>query len=262
MYRLVDFDGVTLPKANVESEVGTVGTRAALTSYRGGVFDADGTGRAVGEYPYQLPYRVELVGSSLATLRSELDALRAKRGVRGTLRREGVDAIGTYQWATARLLQVPEVRTARNVYFHPLTLQFLVLTPWYAATPVTVSSTVTASTVINFANAGMLPVTATTWEITAPVDAAMPEINIYRSDYATNISYNASVAATHVWTLDTASWQVTNNGVADSDNLHISGGQWLPDLIQIEPAGSTYTLAVVGGSASAAFTVTYYEMYE
>lgn len=266
MYRLVDFDGVTLPKANVESEVGTVGTRAALTSYRGGVLDADGTGRAVGEYPYPLPYRVELVGSSLATLRTELDALRAKRGVRGVLRREGVDAVGTYQWATARLLQVPELRTARNVYFHPITLQFLVLTPWYAATPVEQDYSgsellTTVPDTVTLPNVGQLPITQVTITVVA-VDAPLTQIVIAADDASTNFSYDNTLAVGDTLVIDTGAWRVTKNDIDVPDYLHIGGGHRRPDLLQIAPGGSTFNVSLVGTSGTSTIRFDYYEQYE
>jgi len=266
MYRLVDFAGVTLPKANVESEVGTVGTQLALAPYRGGVLDADGTGRAAGQYPYPLPYKVEIVGASLATLRTELDALRALRGVSGTLRREGLDALGTYQTATARLLQVPELRTTRNVYFHPLTLQFLVLTPWYATTPreqdysgsellTTVPDTVTLP------NAGQLPITQVTITVVV-VDDPLTEVRIAADDASTNFSYVNPLAVGDTLVIDTGAWRVTQNDIDTPDYLHIGGGHRRPDLLQIAPGGSTFNVSLVGTGGTSTIRFDYYEMYE
>jgi hypothetical protein len=263
MYRLVTFDGVTLPKASTEVEIGTATSRPALLAYRGGVIDADGTSRAVAELPYQLPMRCEVVGADLSTLRTELDALRAKRGVSGVLQREGINEIGTYQWATARLLQVPELRNVRNVYHHPLTLLFLVLTPWHGATIDDTTAISAETTTIDWPNDGQLPVTAVTLTITAPGGAAITEVTVAAAvDVRSSWTYSGTIAAGTALTINTATWAVENAGVPDSDNLHFNSAHRIPDLLEIMPGSSEFDVTLLGGYDGASVNAIYDELYE
>jgi|GEM_PF-4661866 len=257
MYRLVEFDGITLPQASVEAEVGTAASQPAVTAYRGGVVYADNT-RAPQRLPYELSMRCELLGADLDALRSTLDALRAKRGVYGRLYREGLNDPGHYQWAQACLLQVPEMRNARNVYYHPLTLVFLILTPWHGTTR-TLQADCEAINGLGLYNAGSLPITQSLLTITCSVN--ITHLRLYRDDGATDISYTATIPGGTTWTLDTATWTVTNNGVIDVEHLHFNASHRLPDLIQIEPGGSTYILTQDSG-AMAHVVWQYDELYE
>ncbi len=265
MYRLVTFDGVTLPQAAVEAEVGTANTRPALLSYRGGVIDADGADRAAPELPYQLQVHCEIIGTDLATLRTELDALRAKRGVAGILRREGIDDPGTYHWAMARLLHVPEVRGVRNVYYHPLTLTFLVLTQWHGATidtdvTLTNSRAVPDGTAYDFtlSNNGQLPITNVFFTIsTSGSDLTLLRIE---RDGESGFTWRGTVTAGNQLTIDTASWAVRNNDVIDVAGLRFESWHRIADMVRIPVGGSSYVLTCNGGLSN--LHVIYDELYE
>lgn len=263
MYRLVTFDGLTLPKAAAEVEIGTVSSRPALLAYRGGVIDADGTQRAKAELPYQLPMRCEVTGADLGTLRTELDALRAKRGVSGQLVREGINAIGTYQWATARLLQVPELRNTRNVYYHPLTLMFLVLTHWHGITIYTQNevSFGAATSAVTLANAGQLPVTQVAITINA-ITNPITGVTLAAADGSSAITYTGTITAGTTLTINAATWAVQNAGVDDSDHLTLDGGHRIPELLEIAAGGTAYNLTLLGGWTTATAQFQYYELYE
>lgn len=130
MYQIVEFDGVTLPVYNPQQDHTGPLVESTLLPSLGGTFDYWGSrqrrGRQAqfsitGEYWAEATptYLVDHLSNNLADesgnqfiagtpgalLRSQLDALRAKRGVRGKLWRVRLDD-NTRQWIDARLLSV------------------------------------------------------------------------------------------------------------------------------------------------------------
>lgn len=266
MYRLVSFDGLMLPQAAVEVDIGTANTRSALLAYRGGVIDADGTERAAPELPYQLQMRCEVLDTNLTTLRTELDALRAKRGVSGVLLRAGLDDPGTYQWAKARLLHVPELRNAHNVYYHTLTLSFLVLTPWHGRVIDQDIALINQHSVPDgiacdfvLTNDGQLPITNVIFVIyTVGNDLTLLRIErIGESSF----TWRGRVIAGNQLIINTATWEVRNNDVVDVAGLQFESWHRISDMIRIPPmGGSNYVLTYNGGLSR--IHVLYDELYE
>ena len=262
MYRFVSFDGLALPHVNTESDQGTGNTRVGVVSYGNGVINPNRAIKAPLELPYTLSLRCEIVGTNIGLLYQQLEALTTKRGYTGRLVRERIDGMGYEHWAEATLVRVPRVRDVRNVYFHPLTLVFLVQSYWHIASATVYNGSITDTVTLALANNGQIPVTSVTLRLTAPSSAPMPEIRIWRADYATHIGYMAGVAAGKEWELDTASWLVTNDGVADPDNLHLLSGHRRANLMEIMPGGSNYTIEIVGGTAAGSYHIMYDELYE
>jgi hypothetical protein len=132
MYKLTDFGSVELPVAAPKHTAGTMGTSLRLVKVLGGgVYDADGSGQAAPELPFEIAYECKAVASTAAALRTTLDALRALRGTEARLWREAFSN-GDRQWALARCVSVDFDTEARHSHgrFQPLTMVFLVKTLW------------------------------------------------------------------------------------------------------------------------------------
>lgn len=127
-YQIVEFDGVTLPYYNPEQQDSAAIVDSALIDSVGGVTDYYGTltRRArrygievTGIYLGELTYLVDeagnyivdesgnyiIAGDGVSMLRAQVQALRAKTGVRGSLWRIRQDD-DAREWITARLLSV------------------------------------------------------------------------------------------------------------------------------------------------------------
>lgn len=183
-YRYIEFDGVPLPAANFEQQHDTAPIESDLLDSVGGVFAYHGNAQKRarrqtislrGIYWGETSYLVDeagnpivdeagnrlIAGDATAMLRSQVDALRAKRGVRGPLTRVRIDD-GAEQWLTARLLQIAWQRTRPDMAVRAeLSCQFeSAMTAWRAetATSVTVSAAADVPTGLLAQNGGDIPV--------------------------------------------------------------------------------------------------------
>ncbi len=132
-YQIYEFDGVTLPLYNQQQDLGTGSVASSIVPTAGSSFDWAGTARRL---PRSVAatvtgiYAAEMDGDQLVTdagdriiestgvaivthsgqadLRAQVAALKAKIGVRGTLRRRRFDDFTIAEWRTARLLDVRE----------------------------------------------------------------------------------------------------------------------------------------------------------
>lgn len=133
MYKLTTFAGVTLPTARPSHTAGTAQSELRMLQTMGGVYDGWGTERARALLPLELRYECMALGATAAALKTTLDALRALRGVQGSLVRSSFTTPAVTHWATARLTQVEYGTEARHGHglYQPLTLTWLVSTLWH-----------------------------------------------------------------------------------------------------------------------------------
>lgn len=133
MYKLTTFAGVTLPTARPKHTAGTAQSELRMLQTMGGVYDGWGTARARALLPFELRYECLALGTTAAALKTTLDALRALRGVQGSLVRSSFTTPAVTHWATARLTQVEYGTEARHRHglYQPLTLTWLVTTLWH-----------------------------------------------------------------------------------------------------------------------------------
>ena len=103
IYKLVTFDGVTLPTRNAQQPLDSGDVTPGIVLASGGAFDRYGT-RQVLPQARTIALTASYAATTAAGVRALVDALRAKEGVRGQLIRQRDD--GTQQWLYARLLSV------------------------------------------------------------------------------------------------------------------------------------------------------------
>jgi len=141
-YKLTTFDGATLPTRNASQPLDTGETTPGIVAASGGAFDRYGTRQVLPQLR-----RIVLVAgytaSSASALRTLLDALRAKEGVRGQLIRERDD--GATQWLYARLLSVSGEWRNEDGRYYELTCTWETAEPTWRSTSATVSSRSLAS---------------------------------------------------------------------------------------------------------------------
>lgn len=281
-YRYIEFDGVPLPAANFEQQHDTAPVESDLLDSVGGVFAYHGnapkrarrqTISLRGIYWGETDYLVDdlgnpivdeagnrlIAGDAAAMLRSQIDALRAKRGARGPLTRVRIDD-GAEQWLTARLLQIAWQRTRPDMAVRAeLSCQFeSAMTAWRAetATSVTVSAAAGVPTGLLTQNGGdvaaedaILTVACTSGTITL-VAVAGPGISW---------TLTGSLGAGQALTVDDGAQTMR---VAGADAYsgwtraagHTSSG-WLP----LELGDSAFTVTLTGGAGDV--TLTHYNQF-
>lgn len=197
VYQIYQFDAVALPLYNPEASHDAGPTDGTLMPSIGGVFDVYGSRRrlptiqritvsgiyAVPDTPYVFlvdhagVYIVDhqgdyqITGTAQGYLRRQVDAIRAKQGVRGTLWRRRWDDTAISQWKTARLLNVRESGSAeQRAHYARVDLEFETAhAAWRASAAATASKTLVSggSVGLNVTAGGNTPVTDAILTITA-----------------------------------------------------------------------------------------------
>lgn len=123
-YRIYAFDGLELPRLRTLDQEHDMGTGRALTSFQqlpGGFFDHYGDNRSPqGIRPITL--QGWIVEDTTVALRTALDALRGKLGVRGKLTAAFED--GQLRWQWARLVAVETPSKVAHLRSSPVELTF------------------------------------------------------------------------------------------------------------------------------------------
>ncbi|MCX7851799.1 MAG: hypothetical protein N2383_03345 [Caldilineales bacterium] len=263
MYRLLEFAGLTLPRAAAVAELSTAPSRPRVVGGHGGVYDLDGQNQAQPELPYTLTYRCEILGNNLNTLRQTLDAWRSRRGKVGSLVRQALNDGAEHQ-ATARLLQLRLERQAQQVYVQPVEFQFLILSRWRAMTPTISQYVIGGSQPWQVVIAGTAPVTDAVLTLSPAAPTAWWQVIVYNGDvigapacawrYAPATPFSAPV------TVDAGAWTVRCQQQDAYANLHLLGEHRYPTLLYL-PVGTSWIVPTTN-TASGTVQLTCYECYE
>lgn len=281
-YRYIEFDGVPLPVANLEQDHDTAPVESDLLDSVGSVYSYRGTERKTarrqtlrlrGVYWGETSYLVDgsgnyivdglgnriIAGDATAMLRSQVDALRAKRGVRGPLTRLRISD-GAEQWLTARLLQIAwQRKRADMAVIADISCQFeSAMVAWRAATATTVTAGAAAATPTGLLaqNGGDVTV----------MDAVLTVANTSGTITAVQIigpgiewTWTGTVGAGQTLTLDCGS-QTMRRGATDVYSGwtrgagHTAAG-WLP----LAEGDSVFVVTLTGGAGDV--TISHYNQW-
>lgn len=249
-YKLTSFDGVTLPTRNAQQPLDTGETTPGIVPAAGGAFDRYGTRQVTP----QLRRIVLVAGYTAATdaaLRTLLDGLRAKIGVRGQLIRTRDD--GTTQWLYARLLSVAGDWRNEDGRYYELTCAWETAESTWRSTTATVSSRSLASGSQNLSIvvAGSAPVPDAVVQIGA-TSGTITVGTVTVSAIGARWTYSGTITAGTV-DFDAGAKTVKQGTVDKYSNFALSGTHsaygWLP----MTPG--TMTMAIgVNGSGTAIVT--------
>lgn len=280
MYTLTEFDGLALPLGTPRYTAGTAGTQErTVRTVGGGLFDGWGAAQARMELPYRLAYDCRAYASTAAALRATLDALRAKRGVRGRLVRQGDNDDGE-QWATARLMEVEYQADVMNLQLiQPLRMAWSVQSPWYGGSHGTgwtlasglyldaglyldmasrhvLTATSNVVTVTNYGNAAVenavLSVTAGMYNLTA--------LTIRCG--SCELVYSGTVVARKTLVIDCGAKTVVNDGTADYARLTLGANHASAAWMRLAPGANSVTVTRTGGGAETAITFEFSDAWE
>ena len=259
MYRLLSFDGVTLPVARSVFEGGPgPGVAGAVMLPGGGAWDGWGSGNSRSG-PYQIGYSCVAEGASISALRTTLDAIRAKAGERGTLTRRLIGGSEDHT-VTARLLSVeistkPEHSLTARPH-QPLTLTWEVLSSVWSGADGTVSGSLDSSPKnVTVANDGNIPVEDAVVTITA-AGSAITSCTVAVSGIS-SWTYSGSIAVGESLVVDCGAMSVQNNGSDDYDNFALDGGHVIDAWLRLEAGNNTVAISRTGGSAASGYEVAF-----
>lgn len=274
-YRYTTFDGVALPDAMPEDDLGTGSANSTLIDSLGGAFDYLGAGRYrlkrhpiryIGKYvgrddTYLVDelgnYIVDELGNYIVAtddytvdLRDKVDALKAKVGRRGTLIRRREDDSST-QWKTARLLSIPHTRTVRDIDRFADLEVILEATggPWKSTTATTTTASLAANTMTAVAveSTGMEEVRDAVITVTANGG------NVTGVEFVLDSNQHFTWAGTllngNSLIIDTGAYTVSNNNVDDYAGFDLEGDHTIDGWLQLAPASNVLYVTLTGGPA-------------
>lgn len=266
IYQIYQFDDVALPLYNPEASHDAGPSPSTLRASIGGTFDVYGTRRRLpqvlktqvsGIYlsadDYVLlvshdgKYIVDHDGDFIATatalgyLRRQVDAIRAKQGVRGALYRRRWDDTSVVQWKTARLLAVRERgRPEQRTRYAQIDLEFeTAMAAWRAETASSASGTLVSGggLGLNVTADGNAVVEDAVITITA--SGAISSLAIKGLHAGIDLRYAGSIGAGSVLTIDCGAQTVLRNGANAYSGFSLGSGHtaqgWLPMAEGITP---------------------------
>jgi len=281
MYLLTQFDGVTLPIGQPAYTAGTAPSMARMVrTAGGGVFDAAGTEQAKPALPYELVYDCKALADTDAGLRSTLDALRAKRGVRGKLWRQGQDD-GALQWATARLMAVQYQMAIGFKLVQPLSMRWSVQSLWHGerhGAPWTFDSGLYFDDGLSFDMAEEYELTTTPITLTVNnggntfTDDVILTLTVGTGDItglrvqvgSCDLLFSGTVAATKQLVIDCSPSRlsVLNDGAAAWADLTLGGGHASEAWLQLQPGANSVVVTRTGGGPYATLAFDFSERWE
>lgn len=283
MYILTQFAGVTLPVGSPRHRAGTAPSwERTVRTLGGGVYDAAGTAQAGPLLPYDLTYDCKATGSSAASLRTTLDALRALRGVDGRLYRRALDD-GDLQWARARLVGVEYSTEARHSHglFQPLTMTWAVKTLWQGVlhgAPWVLDSgeTLDSGLYLDMADRYALtttPITltvtnngnTTTDDVTLTLEAgATPVTGLTVTCGACSLVFSGTVGAGKSLVIDCspAAMSVLNDGAAAWADLALGGAHASEAWLRLAVGANSVVVTRTGGGTDSYLTVAFSDRWE
>jgi hypothetical protein len=287
VYQIFQFDDVVLPLYNPEATHDAGPTASSLRESIGGVFDVYGPRR---RQPSRLGVQVSGIyassesdfvllashdgtiivdhqGDFMATataqgyLRRQVDAIRAKQGVRGTLYRRRWDD-GVVQWKSARLLAVRERGSAaQRARYATIDLEFETpMAAWRAATSSASHALISGHAVgLNVTADGNAPISDAIITVTATGAISALAVKGLSGGAGIDLRYTGSIDAGQTLQIDCGAQSVSLNGAPAYSGFSLGSGHtapgWLPMVEGITP------LVVESNGGSGAVTITWYEQW-
>ena len=274
--RLTQFGTYVFPLYNKRDMVSTGDTSGALMRLPGGTaYDGYGTGLAP-ENVNELTTSFEIIAATPTAVQTERDAIRGRAGKFLRLWAHFPDGTDRFIWA--RLSKIKMERRREYLYYQPVELTFEVKTPiwngtghgatWYLDTgayldagyyldydddwtPASSGSTTTVT------NGGNRTVTA----VVITVTAGTSQISTIRLRVGScDWTFNGTVAAGKVLSVDCGTRSIRNNGADAYSSLTLNPGHTVADWFQLAAGNNTVTINYAdNGDSSAVVLFTYYD---
>lgn len=285
VYQIYQFDDVALPLYNPEATHDAGPTLSTVRASIGGTFDVYGgrrrlpqllkiqvSGIYVSEDDYVLlvshdgKYIVDHQGDFIATatalgyLRRQVDAIRGKQGVRGTLYRRRWDNTSVVQWKTARLLAVRERgSTEQRARYAQIDLEFeTAMAAWRSLAASSASGTLVSGGAVglNVTADGNAPISDAV--ITFTASGAISALAVVGLHAGIDLRYAGSIGAGSVLQIDCGAQTVLLNGANAYSGFSLGSGHtaqgWLPMAEGITPL-------VVESNGAGSVAISWYDQW-
>jgi len=270
-HQIYEFDGVALPLYDQRQDLGTGAVSSSIVLSAGGAFDWAGSARRLPRSQAATIsgiYAAEVDGDGLVTeagnalisaagiyivthsgeadLRAQVGELKAKVGVRGTLRRRRFDNLAVAQWRTARLLDVRERgEVAERGWRAGIDCVFETALPgWRSASQSTVSLLSNALVGV----AGTMPVRHAVLTVTA--SAEISSVSVYSAERGIDWTWTGTLAAGTTLTVDDEAQTVTNAGSDAYSGFVLWSGHTATGWLNLEPGNQSLSVSVVGSATA------------
>lgn len=259
-YRIATFGAVALPDSMTSDELATARTPESIIPVLGGAYEGWGTSQ-------RLPRRQELTVNGVyhgtaATLRTQVDALRAKLGVRDQLWRSRDDD-AVLQWRYARLLKATMRGSVERWAASVAEVEAMFETAqgaWRSAAAATDNRTLAAGVAIsqNVATGGNVPVSDAIITLTAGAGAAVTSFAVTCTTIGVSWTWTGTLAANKALVIDCGAMTVLNDGANGCAGFALNAGHsargWLPLAV-----GDNYL--TLTASAVAVFEISHYDQW-
>lgn len=282
-YQIIEFDGIVLPYYNPEQQDSAAPVESSLLQSIGGVADYYGatTKRArmygielTGIYLGELTYMVDesgnrivdeagnylIAGTGENMLRTQVQALRAKTGVRGQLVRIRQDD-DAREWITARLLRVThDKRREEMARLAKLSCTFeSAMTAWRAETAAVATGMAAsgAALVLLATNGGDTTVRDAVMSV-ACTSGTITAVTVTGSGIS--LAWAGSLATGQTLEIDAGDEQTVRVGTTDAySGLTLGSGHTVAGWLPLGVGVTVLTVTVTGGDATV--TVTHYDQF-
>lgn len=279
-HQIYEFDGITLPLYNQQQDLGTGAVASSIVLSAGGAFDWAGSARRLPRSQASTVtgiYAAEVDGDTLVTdggdriiestgvaivthsgradLRAQVAAIKAKIGVRGTLRRRRFDDFSVAEWRTARLLDVRERGEVEERGWRAgLDLTFETVLPgWRAASQSSVSLLTNALVGV----AGNLPIRHAVLTVTA--SATISSVQVVSTDRGIDWTWTGTLAAGARLVVSDEAQTVLNAGVDAYSGLALGAGHTAAGWLDLEPGNQLVSVTITG--TASAVSLAFYPIY-
>ena len=257
-FRLVEFDGLTLPDNNAVDNF-DAGVRAAQRPLpNGGVYDYYRDLRA----PFEaatITRRTLIIAESESDWRTQVSAVRNKLGIKGLLWREWFG--GSRQSINARLSEVLHSQSAIDYFATSMTLVFTATDPsWSGAGPTSLVQPSGPLLRTDIAEFGDAPITAINLGIIPDSNTDIQRITI--SNAYTNITFEGPIRPRVVLRIDSGMNVVTLNQQPAYDGIRRNDGHKVPSLLYLASDSLYFDYhAVYNNGGRFSTSVTYYQQW-
>lgn len=278
MYKLYQFDGITLPSASPDDDISTGAVDAALIDVPGGAVDAWGatakdprkqiisqSGLVFGIDTYLVDEsgnhilddlgNIIAIGTAANMERLQVDALKRLNGRRATLTRKRLDD-SVIHWKTARLLGVQHNQTARGAAVSLLRSTFeTAMVGWRGATEQRATVTYPTGNTIIVTNQGDFQINDAVFAITVSSTVTAVQVT---STTGIDLRWTGSAAAGYSLVIDAGKQSVLLAGANAYSGFSLGTGHTVAGWLPLPVGNTTLALTITGAGL---VEVIYYDQY-
>lgn len=223
-----------------------------VTLVDGSTFNPHGSANRPHKYPYARTFSCELVDTTTAGLRGQLDGLTALQGTRMAITRKRIDDSAEH-WCWGTLMNVPAPRGPQNVLNLPVSLEMNIESPWYGTQHNTPTALDGSPKTVTAANGGNAVNKIAIVTLTAG-NAAFTALKVGVAGVS-EWTYTGSVTAAQALVVDCGKGTVKKNGVAAYADFALTANHIIREFLLLPAGNTSVVVTYTGGGAGATVTI-------